>query len=98
MEIDTEPVYVKEVDINGIRGNIHNKLCAHGLYPGEIYGAQFIYNIWYIYPRTNRTRTSLIVSGVNIDGMHIDIYDENMRIKNQKRFSLRISQLQFQLV
>ena len=27
MEIDTEPVYVKAVDINGIRGNVHNKLC-----------------------------------------------------------------------
>ena len=47
MEIDTESVYVKAVDINGIRGNIHNQLCisAHGLYAGEIHGAQFIYNI-----------------------------------------------------
>ena len=91
MEIDTEPVYAKAVDINSIRGNIHNKLCisAHGLYPSEIYGAQFIYNIWYIYPRTNRTRTALIVSGINIDGMHIDIYDENPR-KSEKKKSEKI--------
>ena len=86
MEIDTEPVYVKAVDINIIRGNLHNKLCisAHGLYPDEIYGAQFIYNIRYIYQRTNRTRTALIVSGINIDGIHIDIYDENTKKKKSK--------------
>ena len=96
MEIDTEPVYVKAVDINSIRGNIHNKLCisAHGLYPGEIYGAQFIYNIWYIYPRTNRTRTALIVSGINIDGMHIDIYDENpLKSENKKSEKILIKNL-----
>ena len=74
MEINTEPVYVKSADMNSIRSNIHNTLCisAHGLYPGEIYGAQFIYNIWYIY-----LRTVLIVRVINIDGMHIDIYNHN---------------------
>ena len=69
-------------------------ISAPGLYPGEIYGAQFIYNIWYIYPRPNRTRTALIVSGINIDGMHIDIYDENPRkYENKKSEKILIKNL-----
>ena len=79
MEIYTEPVYVIADDIN-----IHNKLCisAHGLCSGEIYGAWFI---WYIYPRTNRTRTALIVSSINIDDIYIEIYDESPRKSENKK-------------
>ena len=79
MEIDIDPVYVKDDDVNKVRGDIHNKLCTtiNKLYPGEIYGAQQFLNNWLLYPRTNRTRAALIVRGLDFDGKHVEIYDTN---------------------
>ena len=34
-------------------------------------------NIWLMYPRTNRIRVPLIVSGFVLDGKHIEVFDEN---------------------
>ena len=79
MEIDNDPVYIKDDDINNIRGNRHIKLCTtvNKLYPDKIFGAQKINKIWLLYPRTNRIRVSLIVSGFTLDGKHIDVFDDN---------------------
>ena len=76
MEITTEPVYIKDSNIK-LRGNIIIKLCTavKKIYPGEAYGAQQFRNNWLIYVRSDRTRTCLIVSGLTIEGSHIDIYN-----------------------
>ena len=85
--MDIDPLYIKDDDINNIRGNRHIKLCTtvNKLYPGEIFGAQKMNNIWLLYPRTNKTRVSLIVSGFTLDGKHIDAFDDNpLKIDGKK--------------
>ena len=87
MEYDIEPVYVKDMDVNNISGNIILKLCygIHKLFPGEMHGAQKMSNYFKLYPRSNRTRAALIVRGIDIDNKHIDIFDDNpMRFDNSK--------------
>ena len=71
-----DPVYIKDADIN-IRGNVIIKLCniIHSQYPGEIYGAQPLNENWLIYVRCNRTRAALIVSGININGVNVQVFD-----------------------
>ena len=55
------------------------KLCStiNNLFPGEVFGAQTINNIWLVYHRRNRTRVALIVSGFRLDGKPVDVYDDN---------------------
>ena len=76
MNIEIDPVYIKDADIN-IRGNVIIKLCniIHSQYPGEIYGAQPLNENWLIYVRCNRTRAALIVSGININGVNVQVFD-----------------------
>ena len=75
MEIDIDPVYVKDDDVNKLKGDIHNKLCStiNKLYPGEIYGAQQFQNNWLLYLRTNSTRAALIVRGIELYWRHWDL-------------------------
>ena len=77
MEIDIEPVYIKNEDIN-IRGNVIIKLCdvIRSKYPGEVHGAQPVNENWLVYVRSNRTRAALIVSGINVNGVNVQVYDE----------------------
>ena len=86
MEITTQPVYVSASDIK-FRGNVTIKLSivVHNLYPGECYGAQLINRTWYIYVRSDRTRAGLIVSDINIDGVHYDIHDTNINKGGSKQ-------------
>ena len=86
MEIDIDPVYIKDDDIN-VRGNIIIKLCTiiHKQYPGEVYGAQHLYNSWLIYVRSPRTRASLIVSGLDIEGHHIPVHDDKPELNGDRR-------------
>ena len=76
MNIEIDSVYIKDADIN-IRGNVIIKLCniIHSQYPGEIYGAQPLNENWLIYVRCNRTRAALIVSGININGVNVQVFD-----------------------
>ena len=85
MEIDIDPVYVKNSDIN-IRGNVLIKLCdiIRSMYPGEIYGAQPVNENWLIYVRTNRTRAALVVSGITVNGVKIQVYDEKPKRQGGK--------------
>ena len=85
MEITTQPVYSAS-DIK-FRGNITIKfsIAVHNLYSGECYGAQLINRTWYIYVRSDRTRAGLIVSGINIDGVHYDIHDTNINKGGSKQ-------------
>ena len=96
MEIDIDPVYIKDENINNVRGNRHIKLCTtvNKLYPGEIFGAQKMNNIWLMYPRTNRIRVALIVSGFVLDGKHIEVFDENpLKLDGKKSERLVIKDL-----
>ena len=79
MEIDIDPVYIKDENINNVRGNRHIKLCTTvtKVYPGEIYGAQKMNNIWVMYSRTNKIGVALIISGFVLDGKYIEVFDEN---------------------
>ena len=96
MEIDIETVYIKDENINNVRCNRHIKLCTtvNALYPGEIYGAQKMNNIWLMYLRTNRIRVALIVSGFVLDGKHIEVFDENpLKLDGKKSERLVIKDL-----
>ena len=87
MEYDIEPVYVKDMDVNNISGNLILKLCygIHKLFPGEMHGAQKMSHYFKLYLRSNRTRAALIVCGIDIDNKHIDILAGNaMRFDNSK--------------
>ena len=72
MNIEIDPVYIKDADIN-IRSNVIIKLCniIHSQYPREIYGAHPLNENWLIYVRCNWTRAALIVSGININGVNV---------------------------
>ena len=96
MEIDIDPVYIKDEDINIVRGNTLIKLCntINKLFPGEIYGAQKVNNIWLLYPRTNRIRAALIVSGFCFESKQINVYDDNpLKFDRQKSERLVIKDL-----
>ena len=79
MDFDVDPVYMKEVDVNSIEGNIILKTCysVHNHFPGEIHGAQKMNNYVKLYLRLNSIRAALIVRGINIDNKHINFYNEN---------------------
>ena len=79
MEYDIDPVYMKDVDVNHIEGNVIIKTCntIQKQFPGEIHGAQKMSNYYKLYPRSNSTRAALIVRGINIDNKLINIYDAN---------------------
>ena len=79
MDYDIEPVYMKDVDVNHIDGNVIIKTCTsiQKQFPGEIHGAQKMSNYYKLYPRSNSTRAALIVRGINIDNKLINIYDAN---------------------
>ena len=79
MEYDIDPVYMKDVDVNHIEGNVIIKTCntIQKQFPGEIHGAQKMSNYYKLYPRTNSTRAAPIVRGINIDNKLINIYDAN---------------------
>ena len=79
MDFDVDPVYIKDVDLNSIEGNIILKTCysVHKQFPGEIHGAQKMNNYFKLYPLSNSTRAVLIVCGINIDNKQITTYDEN---------------------
>ena len=84
MEVDIHAVYIRDSDI---RGNTLISLCyaAHKLYPGEIYGAQLVNGFWSIYTRSNKTRASLIISGININGATIRVYDDKPILDKEKK-------------
>ena len=86
MEIDIDPVFMLDVDIN-VRGNKLISLCnlIRSVYPGEVYGAQPLNEFWLIYVRSNRTRTALIVSGLNINGVNVQVYDKKPQHLGGKR-------------
>ena len=65
MEIDS--LYIKDEDINNVRGNRQIKLC-------EYFGAQNMNNIWLMYPTI---REVLIVSGFVLNGKKYLGVDEN---------------------
>ena len=96
MDFDVDPVYIKDVDVNSIEGNIILKTCysVHNQFPGEIHGAQKMNNYLKLYPRSNSTRAALIVRGIKIDNKHITIYDENpLRFDSSKSERVLIKDL-----
>ena len=48
-------------------------------------------NIWLLYPRTNRIRVALIVSGFVLDGKHIEVFDENQKNYTGKSQNILLS-------
>ena len=76
MEVDIEAVYIRDCDIN-LRGNTLITLCyaIQKQYPGEVHGAQLISGYWSVYTRSNNTRAALVVSGLNINGTNVRVYD-----------------------
>ena len=77
MEITTEPVFIRDVDIN-VRGNIILQLCdrINSKWPGEAIGAQKVHQVWRIYVKSPRTRAGLIVNGLNVNGVNVSVHDE----------------------
>ena len=86
MEVTTEPVYVRDMDIN-IHGNIILQLstAVNKQYPDEALGAQKLHQVRKIYVRTPRTRAGLIVSGLHLDRVVIDVFDVNPIINTNKQ-------------
>ena len=96
MDYDVDPVYMKDVDVNDIEGNIILKTCysVHKQFPGEIHGAQKMSNYLKLYPRSNTTRAALIVRGITIENKHINIYDDNpLRFDSSKSERVLIKDL-----
>ena len=85
MEITTEPVYVRDSDIN-IHGNIILQLsmAVNKLWPGEALGAQKFHQVWRVYVRSPRTRAGLIVRGLDLSGSNITVHDDNPVLDNNK--------------
>ena len=86
MEVDIDAVYIRDADIN-LRGNTLITLCyaIQKQYPGEVHGAQLVNNYWSVYMRSNNTRAALIVSGLNINGTNIRVYDNKPLIDGGKK-------------
>ena len=85
MEITTEPVYIRDSDIN-IHGNIILQLsmAVNKLWPGEALGAQKFHQVWRVYVRSPRTRAGLIVRGLDLSGSNITVHDDNPVLDNNK--------------
>ena len=85
MEITTDPVFIKDSDIN-IRGNIVIELCREidKRWFGEALGAQKFHQVWKIYVKSPPTRAALIVSGLIVNGKNVSVYDENPNSDNNK--------------
>ena len=85
MEITTEPVYIRDSDIN-IHGNIILQLsmAVNKLWPGEALGAQKFHQVWRVYVRIPRTRAGLIVRGLDLSGSNITVHDDNPVLDNNK--------------
>ena len=85
MEITTEPVYIRNSDIN-IHGNIILQLsmAVNKLWPGEALGAQKFHQVWRVYVRSPRTRAGLIVRGLDLSGSNITVHDDNPVLDNNK--------------
>ena len=79
MEVTTQPVYIKDTEVNNITGNVLLEICfaINQQFPGEIYGAQKINNVWSIYVSNNRIRAALIFSGITVQGNRLDVHDDN---------------------
>ena len=79
MEYDIDPVYINDIDVNSIHGNVVLKTCyaVQNLFPGEIHGAQRLNNHMKIYLRSEVTRAALVVRGIDIDNKHISVHDTN---------------------
>ena len=86
MEVTTEPVYVRDMDII-IHGNIILQLstAVNKQYPDEALGAQKLHQVWKIYVRTPRTRAGLIVSGLHLDRVVIDVFNVNPIVNTNKQ-------------
>ena len=82
-------MYIKDSKIK-FSGNIIIKLCTavNKIYLGEVYGTQQFRNNWLIYVHSDRTRACLIVSGLTIEGSHINIY--NTIINENGKLSERV--------
>ena len=85
MEVTTEPVFIRDVDIN-VRGNIILELCdrINSKWPGEAIGAQKVHQVWRIYVKSPRTRAGLIVNGLNVNGVNVSVHDETPVNDNNK--------------
>ena len=85
LEITTDPVFIKDSDVN-IRGNIVIELCREidKRWIGEALGAQKFHQVWKIYVKSPPTRAALIVSGLNVNGKNVSVYDENPNNDNNK--------------
>ena len=85
MEITTDPVYIRDSDIN-IQGNIILQLsmAVNKLWPGEALGAQKFHQVWRVYVRSPRTRAGLIVRGLDLSGSNITVHDDNPVLDNNK--------------
>ena len=86
MEVDIDAVYVRDSDIN-VRGNTLISMCyaAQKQYPGEIHGAQLVNGFWSIYTRSNKTRAALVISGLNINGANIRVFDDKPFLDGGKK-------------
>ena len=85
MEITTDPVFIQDSDVN-IRGNVVIELCREidKRWIGEALGAQKFHQVWKIYVKSPPTRAALIVSGLNVNGKNVSVYDENPNNDNNK--------------
>ena len=85
MEVTTEPVFIRDDDIN-VRGNIILEICnrINTMYPGEAIGAQKVHQVWRIYVKSPRTRAGLIVNGLNVNGVNVSVHDETPVNDNNK--------------
>ena len=96
MEVTTEPVYIKDTEVNNITGNVLLEICfaINQQFPGEIYGAQKINNVWSIYVSNNRIRAALIVSDITVQGNRLDVHDDNpLRGESNKSERITIKDL-----
>ena len=79
MEYDIDPVYINDIDVNSIHGNVVLKTCyaVQNFFPGEIHGAQRLNNHMKIYLRSEVARAALVVRGIDIDTKHISVHNTN---------------------
>ena len=85
MEVTTEPVFIRDDDIN-VRGNIILEICnrINTMWPGEAIGTQKVHQVWRIYVKSPRTRAGLIVNGLNVNGVNVSVHDETPVNDNNK--------------
>ena len=90
IEITTEPVFFRDVDIN-IRGNIILQLCdrINSNWPGKATGVQKVHQVWIIYAKSPRTRAGLIVNGLNANGVQVSVHEE-IPVNDNNKLSERV--------